>query len=56
MQYWEYEVIELKGDKETEITPLLNEKGKKGYEVVSVLTHAGFTQETYIAFLKRPVE
>ena len=58
MQNWEYEAVQLKGDKDKDMIPLLEEKGGQGWELVSVVVSPvpiGNRIE-YLAFLKRPLE
>ena len=58
MQNWEYEAIQLKGDKDKDIIPLLDGKGGQGWELVSVVVSPIPTGNRieYLAFLKRPLE
>lgn len=58
MQQWEYEVIFLDGNKDTEIIPLLEAKGREGWDLVSVVQepHQSERRTQLMAFLKRPIE
>ena len=57
MQNWDYEIVKLRGEKDIDMIPVLEEKGKLGWELVSVvgIIRRGNTGE-YLAFLKRPIE
>ena len=54
MQRWEYEIVKLSESKDRDMIPLLNHRGKSGWELVSVL--ASISRGEYLAFLKRPVK
>ena len=56
MQNWEYEIVTLKGKKDEDMIPVLEHKGKLGWELVSVVgsLQLGTTYQ-YLAFLKKPV-
>jgi hypothetical protein len=53
MQRWEYEIVKLSESKDRDMIPLLDRKGKSGWELVSVV--ASLARGEYLAFLKRPV-
>ena len=55
MPIWEYEIITLSGSKDDEMIPLLDSKGKQGWELVSVINIVD-KKNQYLAFLKRPLE
>jgi len=56
MQNWDYEIVTLKGEKDKDMIPVLEHKGKAGWELVSVVgTLRGGNTYQYLAFLKRPV-
>jgi hypothetical protein len=56
MQNWEYKVVTLSGKKDEDMIPLLDNKGKSGWELVSVVGSlaAGTSVDKYLAFFKRP--
>jgi hypothetical protein len=54
MQRWEYEIAKLSESKDRDMIPLLDSKGKSGWELVSVV--ASLARGEYLAFLKRPVK
>jgi hypothetical protein len=58
MQEWKYEIIRLHGSKDRDMVPLLDAKGKSGWQLVSVvaspLPAEGKTE--YLAFFKKPVD
>lgn len=54
MQDWDYEIVELSGSKDKDMLPLLDSKGRSGWELVSVV--AGVARNEYLAFFKRPHE
>jgi len=54
MQRWEYEIVKLSESKDRDMIPLLDRKGKLGWELVSVVV--GLPRGEYLAFLKKPVE
>lgn len=54
MQSWEYEVVGLRGPKDEAMILLLDDKGKLGWELVSVV--ASITGDGYLAFFKKPAE
>jgi len=58
MQDWEYEIVGLKGNKDIDMAPVLEQKGKLGWELVSVVASIRPDRDEYeyLAFLKRPVE
>lgn len=57
MQNWEYEIVKLKGEKDEDMIPVLEHKGKLGWELVSVVgSLRGGNTYQYLAFLKRPIE
>jgi len=53
MQRWEYEIVKLSESKDRDMIPLLDSKGKSGWELVSVVV--GLARGEYLAFLKKPV-
>ena len=55
MQNWKYEIVTLKGEKDEDMIPLLEQKDKLGWELVSVVgtLRRGNTYQ-YLAFLRRP--
>ena len=58
MQKWEYEIVRVSGSKDVaDMTPLLNDKGNGGWELVSVVTSPiPIDRRTqYLAFFKRLV-
>ena len=58
MYQWEYEAVQLSGSKDQEMIPLLDVKGKLGWELVSVVVipSAAAKKAQLLAFLKRPLE
>jgi hypothetical protein len=56
MQKWEYEIIRLGRTKDRDMIPLLDAKGKSGWELVSVIGNlvGGTSVDEYLAFFKRP--
>jgi len=57
MGNWEYEIVGLRGEKDEDMIPVLEEKGNLGWELVAVVgsLREGKTYQ-YLAFLKRPRE
>jgi hypothetical protein len=57
MQKWEYEIVRLSGTNE-DMIPVLGDKGKQGWELVSVaVSPIPVNRRTqYLAFLKKPLE
>jgi hypothetical protein len=58
MQLWEYEIVHLTGNKDKDMIPLLDGKGKQGWELVSVAARYNTNVEDpkYLAFFKKPLE
>jgi len=56
MQKWEYQVVRLSGT-DGDMIPLLEAKGKEGWELVSVaVSPVPVNRRTqYLAFLKKPL-
>jgi hypothetical protein len=56
MQKWEYEIVRLSKSKDRDMIPLLDAKGKSGWELVSVVGSlvGGTSVDEYLAFFKRP--
>jgi hypothetical protein len=57
MQRWEYEIVRLSKSKDRDMDPLLDAKGKLGWELVSVVGNLveGTSVDEYLAFFKRPM-
>ena len=57
MQRWEYEIVRLSKSKDRDMDPLLDAKGKLGWELVAVVGNLveGTSQDEYLAFFKRPM-
>lgn len=57
MQNWEYEIVTLSGKKDEDMIPVLEHKGKSGWELVSVVGSlvGGTSVDKYLAFFKRRV-
>ena len=55
---WEYEIVGLKGNKDRDMIPLLEEKGNISWELVSVVAsiNPGRDGYEYLAFFKRPAD
>jgi hypothetical protein len=55
MQKWEYEIVHLNKSKDRDMIPLLDTKGKSGWELVSVVGSlvGGTSVDEYLAFFKR---
>ena len=60
MQDWEYEIVELSGNKDKDMLPLLHSKGRSGWELVSVVGFVSvvgeLAKDKYLGFFKRPRE
>jgi len=52
---WEYEIVRLSGSKDEDMIPLLDVKGKQGWELVVVTASPvpGDKKTQHLAFLKR---
>jgi len=57
MQKWEYEIVRLSKSKDRDMNPLLDAKGKLGWELVSVVGNLveGTSVDEYLAFFRRPM-
>lgn len=57
MQKWEYEIVRLRKSKDRDMDPLLDAKGKLGWELVSVVGSlvGGTSVDEYMAFFKKPI-
>jgi len=57
MQRWEYEIVRLSKSKDRDMDPLLDAKGKLGWELVSVVGNLveGTSVDEYLAFFRRPM-
>ena len=57
MQKWEYEIVRLSKSKDRDMDPLLDAKGKLGWELVSVVGNLveGTSVDEYLAFFRRPM-
>jgi hypothetical protein len=57
MQKWEYEIVRLSRSKDRDMDPLLDAKGKLGWELVSVVGSlvGGTSVDEYMAFFKKPI-
>ena len=57
MQRWDYEIVRLSKSKDRDMDPLLDAKGKLGWELVSVVGNLveGTSVDEYLAFFKRPM-